>query len=183
MLRGAFSISLAATLSASSFFPVLHAQSTDPRIARALAAAPAAISSAATVMAKDASGKMLVLRRGTNGWTCMPGGPPSERAKNTAMCMDASFGEFMAAMKDGKTAALKRMGVAYMLTTDQWVSNTDPSAKSPAPNNDWHHVAGAVMLAYPDRASLKGLPVKPVKDGPYVMWADTPYAHVMLPTK
>ena len=37
------------------------------------------------------------------------------------------------------------------------------------------------MIIVPDEALLAGLPTTPVKDGPYVMWSGTPYAHIMIP--
>ncbi len=37
------------------------------------------------------------------------------------------------------------------------------------------------MVIVPDPATLAGLPTTPVGDGPYVMWAGTPYAHIMMP--
>ena len=55
--------------------------------------------------------------------------------------------------------------------------------KAPTPTNEWHHLGPHVMVVYPDKAMLAGLPTKPSTNGPYVMWADTPYAHVMWPVK
>jgi len=43
----------------------------DP-IASAQSAAPASISSKATIDQMDGKGATTVLRKGTNGWTCMP---------------------------------------------------------------------------------------------------------------
>jgi hypothetical protein len=39
------------------------------------------------------------------------------------------------------------------------------------------------MVVYPDKTALAELPVMPSSNGPYVMWAGTPYAHVMWPVK
>lgn len=185
MTRNAFLISIAATLSVAICPASVAAQSSDAaRIASAMAAVPASIAKNAMIVDwPDASGKMHTLRTGTNGWTCMPSNPKSRYVVNNAMCMDANFGDFMAAMRARKQPALKAMGTAYMLTSDQWVSNTTPSDKAPKPGNEWHHVSAAIMLAYPQRSSLAGLPVRPTSNGPYVMWANTPYAHVMLPLK
>jgi hypothetical protein len=36
------------------------------------------------------------------------------------------------------------------------------------------------MIIVPDDSILDGLPVTPDTDGPYVMYPDTPYAHIML---
>ena len=37
------------------------------------------------------------------------------------------------------------------------------------------------MIIVPDDAALDGLPRTLDTAGPYVMWAQTPYAHIMLP--
>lgn len=154
------------------------------KIASAMAAAPASIAKGAMIVDRAGTdGKMKILRQGTNGWTCMPNDPKPKYANNNAMCMDANFADFMAAMRARKRPALKAMGLAFMLTSDQWISNTTPSAKIPTPDNEWHHVSSAMMIAYPDRSTLAGLPVKPTNTGAYVMWANTPYAHVMIPLK
>src|SRR5689334_10649239 len=50
------------------------AQNKDP-IASAESAAPAAVSSKATIVQFDGKGAMTVLRKRTNGWTCMPDAP------------------------------------------------------------------------------------------------------------
>lgn len=90
---------------------------------------------------------------------------------------------FISAMRAKKKPGLKAMGIAYMLNGDQWVSNTSPSAKGPEPGNEWHHVAGSMMLAFPQRSALYGISSKPTPDAPYIMWVDTPYAHVMVPMR
>ena len=43
--------------------------------ASAQSAAPAAIASQASIVTTDASGAMQTIRKGTNGWTCMPEAP------------------------------------------------------------------------------------------------------------
>ena len=153
------------------------------KIASAMAAAPASIAKEATIIDRAGDGRMKILRQGTNGWTCMPNDPKPKYAKNNAMCMDANFADFMAAMRARKQPALKAMGVAFMLTSDQWISNTTPSAKAASPGNEWHHVSGAMMIAFPERTALVGLPVNPTSKGAYVMWPNSPYAHVMIPLK
>ena len=185
MIRNGLSFLLASTLGATTLVSPVNGQSgTAAKIASAMAAGPASIAKDATIIDRsDASGKMAVLRRGTNGWTCMPSRLPSRFVKNDAMCMDASFSEFLAAMRAGKKPALKAMGIAYMLNGDMWVSNTSPSAKAPESGNQWHHVVGIMMLAFPERSALAGISPKPVPNAPYVMWGDTPFAHVMVPMK
>src|SRR4051794_13933594 len=49
-----------------------HRMSTAELIRSATSAGPRSISDNAAVMAADESGKMVPLRPGTNGWTCIP---------------------------------------------------------------------------------------------------------------
>ncbi len=74
------------------------------------------------------------------------------------------------------------VGIAYMLQGDTPVSNTDPYATGPTGPNDWVEDPGPhLMLVVPDRKMLKHIPTDHQNGGPWIMWADTPYAHVMVP--
>lgn len=163
----------------------LAAQGGGPaKIANAMSAAPRAIAQAATIVDwPDSSGRMATLRAGSNGWTCLPSQPKSQYVINNAMCADPNFTELLTAMFAGRPPALKGVGYAYMLSNETWESNTDFRSMTPTADNQWHHVGSHVMIAYPDKAALAGLPVTPTPSGPYVMWASTPYAHVMWPVK
>jgi len=63
-------------------------ETTQARIARALSAGPPEVSKSARVVDTDAQGKMIVLREGSNGFTCMPGNP--KVIGNPPMCADAA---------------------------------------------------------------------------------------------
>jgi hypothetical protein len=153
-------------------------------IASAMAAAPPSISGQATIVAwPDSSGRMATLRSGTNGWTCLPSQAKSNYITDNAICADANFLELLSAMFAQRAPALKGVGYAYMLSNETWESNTSPASMTPTSDNQWHHVGSHVMVAYPDRRALAGLPTEPSTSGPYVMWASTPYAHVMWPVK
>jgi hypothetical protein len=160
------------------------AQSKAAKIRSAMAAAPASIAKNATIMDyPDASGKIATLREGSNGWTCFPSHAKSKYVTNDASCMDANFMDLIAAMMANKPVTLKGVGYCYMLSNETWESNTNYFAKGPTADNQWHHVPAHVMIAYPDKAMLAGLPTRPSLNGPYVMYAGTPYAHVMWPVK
>ncbi len=74
------------------------------------------------------------------------------------------------------------VGVAYMLMGDSPVSNTDPAATSKTTDSDWVVGLGAhLMMLIPDRRSLDGISTDPYNGGPWIMWPDTPYAHLMIP--
>lgn len=139
-------------------------------------AAPASLSKHATIM--DAKGN--VLRKGTNGWMCIPDNP--DTVGTDPMCMDEPWAGFVDAMKNKRSPAYTQVGIAYMLQGDRPVSNTDPFATSPKPGEDWVEGLGAhIMVLVPDQASLKQIPTDSKNGGPWVMWAGTPYAHLMIP--
>jgi len=145
-------------------------------LARAEHAGPASLSKNATIM--DSEGKEL--RKGTNGWTCMPDNPNTPGTD--PMCMNEPWLNFKNAVKNKKTPTYTQVGIAYMLQGDTPVSNTDPYAKTPKPGDDWVEGVGAhIMILVPDVASLKNVSTDSKNGGPWVMWADTPYAHLMIP--
>jgi hypothetical protein len=185
MSRQIFTIVLASTLVAALCPSAAIAQSTKAaRIASAMAAGPSAVTKDATIMDwPDANGRMTTLRAGTNGWTCLASHPRSRNVRNDALCMDSNFKDFFSAIVSGQPLALKGVGYSYMLSADSWEGNTGPADTVKTATNDWHHVGSHVMIAFPDKSSLAGLPTKPTMAGPYVMWPDTPYAHVMWPIK
>jgi len=140
-------------------------------IALAESAAPTQISAEATIL--DAEGN--VVREGTNGWTCVadPAGP---------MCGDEQWLAFLDAyINQSSEVNVTAVGISYMLVGDQGASNIDPYAEGPAPGNEWVRTGPHLMLIVPDPALLEGIPTDPRSGGPYVMWADTPLAHVMIP--
>ncbi|HVZ20119.1 MAG TPA: hypothetical protein VG871_03605, partial [Vicinamibacterales bacterium] len=71
----------------------------------------------------------------------------------------------------------------YMLMGGSDASNDDPYASGPAAGHQWVDTGAHVMLFNPgDR--LAGYPTTAENPkAPYVMWANTPYAHLMIPVK
>ncbi|OQW35828.1 MAG: hypothetical protein A4E19_16410 [Nitrospira sp. SG-bin1] len=139
-------------------------------------AAPASLSKNATILNRDGQ----VLRIGTNGWMCLPDDPAT--AGMDSICMNESWRNFMDALKNKKKPTYTQVGVAYMLQGDRPVSNTDPYATEPRPGDDWVEKLGAhIMVLVPDPESLKSLPTNSKNGGPWIMWAGTPYAHLMIP--
>lgn len=148
----------------------------DAMIADALRAAPAGIRDSAVV--SDLKGN--VLRAGTSDYTCFP----APEGVAGPMCMDAEWRRWMAAWMEGKPFAAQHVGIAYMLAGDTpggGASNIDPAATEPTADNDWVVEGPHIMVITPDPAAFAGLPRTPETDGPYVMWADTPYVHLMVP--
>ena len=70
----------------------------------------------------------------------------------------------------------------YMLERETDFSNTDPYATKP--DGAWINTGPHVMVVG-STAMLNGYPsgAKPDTKVPYVMWAGTPYAHLMVPVK
>jgi hypothetical protein len=143
-------------------------------IAKALTAAPAGVAKGAGVARIDKSGDMQMLRDSKNGFTCLI-------MLNDIMCADAnSMAFFDAAMK--KQTPPDKLGLTYMLRGDQGASNTDPTATGKTADNHWV-VTGPHIMVVGAAVKDMGLPdsadADPTK--PYLMWANTPYAHAMIP--
>ncbi|MGE3976723.1 MAG: hypothetical protein AB7F94_03980 [Nitrospira sp.] len=139
-------------------------------------AAPSALSKHATIMSRDGQ----VVRKGSNGWICLPDNPGT--AGTDSICMNEPWLTFMDAMKQKQDPAITQVGIAYMLQGDRPASNTDPYATEPKSGDDWVEGLGAhLMILLPDQQVLKHVPTNSKNGGPWVMWAGTPYAHLMIP--
>lgn len=154
-----------------------HDPKTQALIEEALSAAPPQVAGKATVI--DLEGN--VLREGSGEYTCLPAPP----GFGGPMCHDEQFMAWMQAMMNGEPEPpTTAMGTSYMLAGDSpkgGASNIDPAARTPTADNQWVVEGPHVMVIMPDPASLKGLPTTPQANGPYVMWPDSPYAHIMWP--
>ena len=101
--------------------------------------------------------------------------------RSNMMCADANSAAFFGAVMKKQTPPDKP-GITYMLRGDQGASNTDPDATKKTADNHWvvtgPHImivgAGVKAMGLPDSADAD--PTKP-----YIMWANTPYAHAMIP--
>ena len=151
----------------------------DP-IQSAMAAAPESVSGKATIVQAGADGAMKTLREGSNGWTCMPDNPVTPGPD--PMCMDANAGQWAMAWIGKKIPPANTVGMIYMLAGGTDASNTDPYAQAPTEGNNWVETGPHLMIVGSQDA-LKGHPssATPETNAPYVMWAGTPYAHLMIP--
>lgn len=151
-------------------------------ITSAESAGPASIAKQATIVAADAAGKMQTLRIGKNGWTCMPDSPTTPGAD--PMCWDASAGKWLDAYMAHKTPPAGVVGVIYMLAGGSDPGNTDPYADKPHQGEDWVTTGPHIMIVG-SKEVLSDYPAgtKPNTAAPYVMWAGTPYAHLMIPVR
>jgi hypothetical protein len=155
--------------------PALADDATAARIAQAESAAPDFISKQATIMETDGT----VLREGTNGWTCLPDTIPSDGAP---VCNDATWMALMNAVGNKAEFSASGVGISYMLQGDKGagVSNSDPYHPEPKSAHDYVETGPHLMIVVP-RDLLEGMTDDPASGGPYVMWKDTPYAHIMVP--
>jgi hypothetical protein len=97
-------------------------------------------------------------------------------------CDDAIWDALINAMMNKKEFKANKFSVSYMLDGEGSAlgfSNSDPYAKDPQKSDDWVKEGPHLMIIAPDRAMLEGLSTDP-KDPVYVMWKDTPYAHIMV---
>jgi hypothetical protein len=155
------------------------ANSSDP-VASAESAAPASIAHNASVVTMDDKGNMTTIRKGTNGWTCLPDSPATPGPD--PMCADANATKWAVAWIHHQTPPANATGLMYMLEGGTDASNTDPYATKPTSENDWIKTGPHIMVVG-SKEILAGNPSgqKPDTSGPYVMWAGTPYAHLMIP--
>jgi len=151
-------------------------------VASAMKAAPAAVGKAATVIAVGADGKVRTVRAGTNGWTCMGDNPATPGPD--PMCGDANAMEWVNAWINHQPPPTGKVGFMYMLEGGTDASNTDPYAAAPSAENHWIQTGPHVMVVGA-KGLMQGYPraADPDTSVPYVMWADTPYEHLMLPVK
>jgi hypothetical protein len=152
-------------------------------IASAMSAAPAKVGAGATIVAMDDKGGMRTLRAGTNGFTCMPDNPDTPGPD--PMCMDKNAMEWAHAYLSHQPPPTGKVGFMYMLAGGTDASNTDPYAEKPSASNHWIKTGPHVMVVGADQSFYDGYPknADPDTSVPYVMWAGTPYQHLMAPVK
>jgi hypothetical protein len=158
----------------------LPAQGADQQalIKSALAAAPADIARGAAVIAPGPDGKMVQLKAGTNGFTCLPDQP--DTPGKDAMCLDPQA-MIWAQSWMAHDAAPKNTapGIAYMLSGGSDISANDPWAKI-VPGQKFVESPPHWMVMWAFDAKTTGLSTTPRKTGTWIMFAGTPYAHLMI---
>jgi hypothetical protein len=150
----------------------VSAQDTAALIALAKSSAPGMISDNATVMYRG-----TVLEQGSNDWVCLPETLPDD---GSPMCNDRVWMDMMQAMGAGEPFEAQGLGFSYMLQGDAGVSNSNPMHPMGKDAPDFIQEGAHLMIIVP-KAMLQGITDDPHSGGPYVMWGDTPYAHIMIP--
>lgn len=173
---------LVAAMSASMTATASDKSADQKLIKSAMQAAPAKVANNATIVAMEKDG-MRTVRAGNNGFTCMPDNPTTPGPD--PMCMDAAALEWAHAWMSHKEPMVGKIGFMYMLAGGTDASNTDPYAQQPRANNHWVKTGPHVMIVGAEPAFYDMYPkdADPDTAVPYVMWAGTPYQHLMIPVK
>jgi hypothetical protein len=152
----------------------MGAMSDSDYLAKVMTAAPAPVVKGATIVQMQRDGTVRTLQTGSNGFTCMV-------ATGNSMCLDNNAMQWAHAWMTHSTPP-DSVGFVYMLSGDNGASNTDPYAIAQADGNHWVTTGPHVMIVGPS-AKTMGYPTTVDADPtkPYVMWANTPYAHLMIP--
>jgi hypothetical protein len=146
---------------------------TQEKIARAMSAGPDNISKSARIIDKDAQGNKVVLREGSNGFTCMPGNP--NVVGDPPMCADAASMQWASDFSVHKPKPTNTVpGITYMLAGATQRSDSDPYDTTSPPITVGPHW----MIIWPFDPRVTGLPISHRDTGAYIMWAGSPYAHV-----
>ena len=142
------------------------------------AAAPARIAGQASVARLEPSGKVTMIRNGSNGFTCtiMPDG------SNAPYCGDKQgFPWMVAAMSHQPKPPTTSPGIGYMAKggvhyeTPSGEIVLAPSAQTKEVKEPPHW-----MLLWPADPKATGIPTRPNAGGTYIMFPGTPYAHLMI---
>src|ERR1700693_5304786 len=145
------------------------------KIGLAMSAGPDNVSKSARIVDTDAQGKMIVLRQGNNGFTCMPGNPTL--VGDPPMCVDAASLPWFAVDKAHKPKPTNTIpGITYMLAGASQRSDSDPNDTTSMPIDVGPHW----MIMWPFDPKTTGLPTTHKPTGAYIMWAGSPYAHVHI---
>ena len=149
-------------------------------------AAPSFIGDSATVLDENND----VLRQGTNGWTCMPGNarPMPQTGWDDAhqampVCADVESLKWMQAYLTESIPQLNRDGFMWMLHGDLGEDNTTPMVMHQADSTDGHWIESGphLMLMPKDPQTIAGHTTDFRTGAPYLMFAGSPYAHLMIP--
>lgn len=121
-----------------------HPTTDSAKIADALRAGPTFITKNATILdwPQKSGGEYRVLRKGTNGWTCLPGVPGYPH--DEPGCFDPVFMQWMKDSLAGREPHITTVGIAYMYI-GAWVPNKSRNGAG----GDEFHVGPHIMIVSP----------------------------------
>ena len=145
----------------------------------ALSAAPPHVAKDAAVMIPGDDGKLMEVKKGTNGFTCIP--DLEDTPIDDPMCMDAAVQQWVNSLINNEPKPANTVpGIAYMAKGGQhWekdgkiLMKEEPGAKLVNEPPHW-------MVMWPFDSKTSGLPSVPNPGNVYVMYDGTPYAHLMI---
>jgi hypothetical protein len=173
-MKSRLSLVLLCLFAVSSAFAA-SPETKETKIKRALSAAPATVANSAKVVDMDEKGNMTVLREGDNGFTCVAGHPGV--VGDPPACMDAAGLQWILDYMAHKPKPTNTQpGILYQLAGATDWSATDPWATS----GTVQHWPPCWIILWPFDPKATGLSDKPKNTGTWVMWAGTPYAHLMI---
>jgi hypothetical protein len=156
----------------------VKAMSEKDQTALALSAAPAHVAKEAGVMVFGADGKLTEVRKSTNGFTCIP--TVMNVPDPDPICMDAASHQWMNDLMSGASKPTNTVpGIAYMARggshyeKDGKVVMGADGAKAVKEPPHW-------MIFWPFDPAASKLPKTPNPSGVYIMFEDSPYAHLMI---
>ena len=172
-LAGMLRPGAAQTTSSDQGSSMSSGDSKEVKIARAMSAGPASVANAARIVDTDAQGNRVILREGSNAFTCMPGNP--NVVGEPPMCMDAASMQWSSDFRAHKPKPTNSVpGITYMLAGATQRSDSDPYDATSPPITVGPHW----MIMWPFDPKTSGLPTTHKPTGAYIMWAGSPYAHV-----
>jgi hypothetical protein len=146
--------------------------------ALALSAAPAHIAKDAGVMVYGTDGKLTEVKKSSNGITCIP--TVMNLPAPDPMCMDAASHQWMSDIMSGAPKPTNTVpGVAYMARGGSHYEKNGKvvmgaeGAKVVKEPPHW-------MIMWPFDPATTKLPTVPNPSGVYIMFEDSPYAHLMI---
>ncbi len=153
--------------------------------AAASAGGPSFVSDAATIAWIDSAANLHVMRQGTNGFTCVIAVPDPFAGP---ICGDQNAAAWLLAMLRGapQPPAMTSPGIAYMARGGSHYE--DPQGNVVMEHDRSPHAATSRrvtegphwMLIWPFDPATSGLPTRENASGVYIMFAGTPWAHLMV---
>jgi hypothetical protein len=141
--------------------------------------APARISDQAGIVRMDPKGKVTPVSQSKNGFTCTLM-PDESRAP---VCADErGFAWLVSAISQKpQPPAIDRPGIAYMAKGGVHYETSDGKIMMlPAAGTKEEREPPHWMIIWPFDSTSTGIPTKPNAGGTYIMFAGTPYAHLMV---
>lgn len=156
----------------------VKAMSEKDQTALALSAAPARVSKEAGVMIYGPDGKLTEVRKSSNGFICIP--TVMNLPEPDPMCMDPAGHQWLTDISTNAPKPSNTVpGIVYMARggshyeKDGKVVMSKEGAKIVKEPPHW-------MVMWPFDPTASQLPTVPNASGVYIMFQDSPYAHLMI---